>query len=447
MTTFSDQLQQGSFRGVPFGVLTGELRVGRRVAVHEYPFRDTPWVEDLGRATRKISFVAFLITDSQVYGGGEVIAQREALIAACETKGPGTLIHPTLGRLTVSVPDDGLTVTERWDEGRYFEVGFTFIESGERVFPSAATATADNSATAATQTDLAAAADFVLKAKISIARGSAIIKQAVSTATGWIDNVNRLAEDATGLFTMIATLPGNFGRFFAGGTLGYDGQSVPAGSPTTVAGLIAQGCASRAAVTAANTALLDAAGGSDPQATADTTQATAAALLAATVDPAVAIRLLTALADFYPAEPTTASVIGMAMASMQTALGALARRAALAALVRASALYQPTSRDDAAALRDALAGILDAEILIAGDSGDDGSYVALRALRVAMVVDLNSRGAGLPPMKVFELPANMTALAIAQRLYQNAERGDQLIIEADPPHPAFMPVRFSALAE
>ena len=48
MTAFSDTLLPASWRGVPFHGLSGELRFGRRPVVHEYPFRDSVWVEDLG---------------------------------------------------------------------------------------------------------------------------------------------------------------------------------------------------------------------------------------------------------------------------------------------------------------------------------------------------------------------------------------------------------------
>ncbi|ATW22312.1 hypothetical protein BJP44_04115 [Candidatus Williamhamiltonella defendens] len=49
----------------------------------------------------------FLVEDSVIYGGGAVIDQRSNLIAACETAGAGTLIHPTYGELTVSIPSGG----------------------------------------------------------------------------------------------------------------------------------------------------------------------------------------------------------------------------------------------------------------------------------------------------------------------------------------------------
>ncbi len=40
--SWSDQLLPASFRGVPFGVLGSRSRFGRRLAVHEYPYRDRP---------------------------------------------------------------------------------------------------------------------------------------------------------------------------------------------------------------------------------------------------------------------------------------------------------------------------------------------------------------------------------------------------------------------
>ncbi|MBE8595340.1 DNA circularization N-terminal domain-containing protein [Xenorhabdus sp. BG5] len=52
---WAEHLRPASFRGVPFAVISGESVFGRRQAVHEYPYRDTAWIEDLGRATRRIT--------------------------------------------------------------------------------------------------------------------------------------------------------------------------------------------------------------------------------------------------------------------------------------------------------------------------------------------------------------------------------------------------------
>ena len=47
-TGFLDSLQPASWRGMGFAVTGGRVRAGRRKALHEYPFRDGVWVEDMG---------------------------------------------------------------------------------------------------------------------------------------------------------------------------------------------------------------------------------------------------------------------------------------------------------------------------------------------------------------------------------------------------------------
>src|SRR5882672_1106363 len=93
------QLRQASFRGVPFGVLEGDVSFGRKTAVHQYPQRDGVWVEDLGRAARLYHLTAFLLENDLVYRGGAVLTQRDRLIKAFETDDDGELVHPSLGRL------------------------------------------------------------------------------------------------------------------------------------------------------------------------------------------------------------------------------------------------------------------------------------------------------------------------------------------------------------
>ncbi len=62
---WSEHLHPASFRGVPFAVVSGESVFGRRQAVHEYPYRDTAWIEDLGRSSRKITLRGFIIQDAR----------------------------------------------------------------------------------------------------------------------------------------------------------------------------------------------------------------------------------------------------------------------------------------------------------------------------------------------------------------------------------------------
>ncbi len=48
--TWKDRLQDASFRGVPFKVEEESTGTGRRVETHEYPNRDKPYTEDLGKS-------------------------------------------------------------------------------------------------------------------------------------------------------------------------------------------------------------------------------------------------------------------------------------------------------------------------------------------------------------------------------------------------------------
>lgn len=45
---WQDSLRQASFGGVPFGVDIAAGQNGRKVAVHQYPWRDGAWPEDMG---------------------------------------------------------------------------------------------------------------------------------------------------------------------------------------------------------------------------------------------------------------------------------------------------------------------------------------------------------------------------------------------------------------
>lgn len=185
---------------------------------------------------------------------------------------------------------------------------------------------------------------------------------------------------------------------------------------------------------------------SSPTDLAGAAQALAAALLAATADPATAVRLLSSLANFSPDTAVPASPQGSAIGNMQTATGDLCRRAAVVALARASTTYQPASYNDAATLRSLVCDLLDNEITIAGDEGEDTTYEALRELRVAVVQDLTTRGASLAAITTFSFNASLPALTLATRIYRDPSRADQLVTQTNPIHPAFLPATFQALA-
>ncbi len=88
---------------------------------------------------------------------------------------------------------------------------------------------------------------------------------------------------------------------------------------------------------------------------------------------------------------------------------------------------------------------VDGAALSAADQGDDEVYQALMALRGSIVTLLQQTGANLSRVGVVSFNRSLPALNLANRIYQDARRGDALVKMADPVHPAFMPTRFKAL--
>ena len=180
-------------------------------------------------------------------------------------------------------------------------------------------------------------------------------------------------------------------------------------------------------------------------------QAYAEAVRAACNTPADAIRVLIDMAAFDTTPVLGSTTIPLAMETTRSCVTAVSRRAAITSLARACADYQPTSYDDAQQLRGKVAAIMDAEVLRSADAGDRRSYLALRTLRTAVVEDLTVRGATLARLTTVTRAAPLPALLLAQQLYRDATRVDELIAGAasggsDVADPAFMPLSFQALA-
>lgn len=120
-------LRMASFRGVPFFVKQADVTIGRRTQLHEYPQRDKPFVEDLGRMARTFSVNGFV-------AGKDYMNDWRALQGAFEKEGSGELIHPWYGRLSVNVTS-GVNVSFSTALG-IVEFTASFTEAGELEFPS-----------------------------------------------------------------------------------------------------------------------------------------------------------------------------------------------------------------------------------------------------------------------------------------------------------------------
>lgn len=154
MTKTWENLRPASFRGVAFEVESHSESGGRRVELHEYPLRDTPYAEDLGKKAGKWQIEAFLVNGKSGYA-----ERRDKLREALNASGPGTLIHPYLGELSVSV--DGYSLKETTREGGYCTFSISFVEAGQPVEPDVEKDTAANVLDKAEAAKEAATAGFL----------------------------------------------------------------------------------------------------------------------------------------------------------------------------------------------------------------------------------------------------------------------------------------------
>lgn len=122
-----DDLRPASFRGIPFFIDDHDFSTGRHVVTHEYPERDLPYSEDLGRKAE-----TFLVNGHVL--GSDYFLIRDSLRAAAAIPGPGELIHPYLGTLQVNCTS--FNIKEDTKEGRIAKISFSFVETGSNQFPS-----------------------------------------------------------------------------------------------------------------------------------------------------------------------------------------------------------------------------------------------------------------------------------------------------------------------
>ena len=229
-------IQPASFRGVPFAVDGTSGANGRKVAVHAYPFRDSPWVEDLGRANREGTLEGFLLAQ-------DIDSTRQALLDACETSGPGTLVHPTRGSISIT-----LTAPLKWreDRDRLGRCGFVleYVEESDQLFPWVGTdsisgiATAGGLASSASQNGfLSSLQSGAADIKSTIATVKMTVQPYVNLANSVVGDARSIAGSVTGLGGIASSLTGgrfSLGRYSSGGLSSLGGIGSALGSATSV---------------------------------------------------------------------------------------------------------------------------------------------------------------------------------------------------------------------
>jgi prophage DNA circulation protein len=253
------------------------------------------------------------------------------------------------------------------------------------------------------------------------------------------------AQDATALFRIAAVLPATtgttYGRYSAGNNTGLTGTNPSAyASDTTVEDLISDASVLRGLVTSASDTVNASAASIDLSDITDLATDIVAmidALLDCCADPADAIRILLNLIGTTLSGTSTTATSAVDMMIWQ---------AAAAALTNAVSAYQPTSTDDAAARIAQIGPILDALSVSAADLDAQDVYTALRDSRAAIVASLRTAAATTADLTAFAFGQPLPALALAQQIYGDASRADQLVSQVDPINPLFFPLSFEALS-
>jgi prophage DNA circulation protein len=384
--TWREKYQSGKFRDAEFVTTDSGFSGGRRLAVHEYPKRDLPFAEDMGRKARQFTLTLFVI-------GDDYMDKRDRLYRALEDEGSGTLIHPYFGTLTVAV--DSFRVSESTREGGKAGFDVTFIESGENTFPTVAS---DTSATVKTKSD---SAITVLKDVFN--NNFNVTQQPEFISTEATSILSDISDQLMSKITRFPTLPSMTTDFIGdAGQLSNNASTLilkPASLATSITGLFNN----------------------------------VQSLYSNPLNSLNVYRRFFDYGDTLPNVPAS-TLIRSKQIKNEQALTNLVEQTALIESARSASDIEFDSYDDAVLVRDELDEKLDAQMLVANDD----TYQALNEVRVAMINDISTRSADLARTVNYTPKTTLPALVIAHELYGDATTEEKIINRNNIRHPGFI---------
>lgn len=427
-----------SFRGVRFLTTDAELQVGRRNVQHEFPGRDRPYSEDLGKR----------MTQWHVRGhvqGDDYLAQRDALVSALIEAGPGELVHPRYGVLQVVVVGHA-SIDESHERGGVARFAIQFAEAGANVFPAAREDTVAAVDQAAERCDNALEERF--EDALSVAGPASVLTSAIAAAKATVDRILGMVRQVTSLGALsqlvglVTSLAGSIAALIRTPVLFVQGlrsifarlvsgvrrpqsalqelRSVfhahprPTGAPR--AGSIRERIQR------------------NTQAHNDLVRGLALSAQARMVSVAIS-------ASLQPVAGATTATGSAAAAAAVTATGGASGAAATRS---AATVVQPeeapvATAAQALALRDAVLEQIDTELET--NDPEPALAAALEQLRTAVARDVSVRAELLRERSTFTPQAVLPALVLAHRIYQDATRSDELVARNAVRHPTFVPAR------
>lgn len=390
---WKDRLRKGSFKGIPFYIEDHEAEVGRRVVVNEYPYRDEPYSEDMGRAARRYSITVYMI-------GDDYMTDRDRMLDAIESGGAGVLIHPYLGTKDVICESGRLRETK--GEGRFATFSLSFVEAGRQLFPNS----------------LPIPKDLVgLRADelIAAARASFINGMTVSGVSQWVrDSYAGSISDVADIFDVIRTNGG-----------------INKQTTTGLINLAAEWVADVADLKIPSIGLIR-----DLAGAADRIIDSIAGIFNLSPNADVAAKNLQRFSNFTNPRngaPTAAAKIADQNAAVSENF---VRTVAVATETKAAVARNYPSYDDALSARTNILGRLDT---LAGQTIDDNIYNSFRALRAEVSSAIPNEDSALPRIGNVSLKQSAPSLVLAYDLYEGVEREQEIIDRNKIRHPGFLP--------
>lgn len=389
-------LRPASFRGVAFSALAREMETGRRVVEHQFPGRDEPWPEDMGRKRRAWNVEAILF-------GADYMAARDRLLTALEREGPGEYIDHW--GLSHQVQVGAVSVREEDSQGGICRIRMTLTEAGAVSLPTTAADTRASARAAADAARLPVLDEFART--FSVAGGDVAAEDALARIGGLLDGIERAAAMARPANLLSLGLAGTpAARLFAvlrQAARLRNQAALLIHAPGDLGGGL--------------TGLLSSLIGLSP---VGRPRYRAARSLATTQPGAVTVN-----GGMFTTDET----------ANRAALVALTERWALIEAARATTDIAWTDRDAALAVRDDLGLALDA----AAATAPDDTHAALMDLRTAAVTDITRRGDERAALTDYTPQAARPALVIAHDLYGDPRReSDILARNPSIRHPGFV---------
>ncbi|VEF08433.1 prophage PSPPH01, DNA circulation protein [Pseudomonas fluorescens] len=406
--TWRDEMLPASFRGVSFLIPQASVPIGMKVQLHEFPQRDEPYAEQLGKQAQVHRLVCWII-------GDDCFERRDKFIEALQKPGAGELVHPWLGRMQVKAGE--AEVTHEYTQGGMASFAVTFYPDIPLTFPKPKVNT-QQQVVKASETFWESALRRYKAAMAAVDQAKLGIARLRNTLSGVYTAIQQQFSSIVGVFTNLTgfvqslinapdALSALFGSYFSDFSLDdYFGEESDSNYRDSVASATQQ----TESIVSINT--VSQAGGVDAAAASQAT--------ANLVQDALLMQVALIVSQMPIASQPVSTVSAPSV-----------EQQAVQPVVRAEV---PVA-DDVIELRDTL----NEAIFQASLKADPEHYIVLNTLRQSIVKHLTAVAESGVRLVEITPPETLSALVLAYRRFGDATRESEVVQRNRLRHPGFVP--------